>query len=888
MRRRVWLSVIAIGLLGCGLSATLSFRLRDAERATLDLEFRRIVDEQVASLEREMALNIEVLFAIHSLFAASDAVDNEVFATITRGILPRHQGIQALEWIPRILDSERGAAETARRDLFPSFQITERIEQGKMVRARQREEYFPVYFVEPYLGNEAALGFDLASDPIRRAALRESRDKGTIQLTASIELVQENESQRGFLAFVPVYRGESSTVEERRRSLRGFALGVYRIGDIFAASIFEGSTTEIEMDLIDVTEEGSPDTLHHHPLRSGEDAVGGTLYRRPLKDLGGRRWAVVASPASTFVRDRASGTPQLALVGGVFLTLAIIVYVVILERRSHIVNELVRQRTRELRKSEETSRAILSTAAEAVITIDASGTILSFNPAAERIFGYESAEALGRNVSLIMPEPYKSEHDDYIGQYLETGMRKILGIGREVVGQRKDGTKFPIYLAVSEVRTDDSRMFTGIVRDISERIQAEEALAQAHQHETEIAAHIQETLLLGKPPEDIPGIQLAALTVASQTVDGDFYDFRQFGGNKQCLDIIIGDVMGKGIPAALLGAATKGHLERTISALWHDAPDNALPTPEEIVNVLHEVLVKELIDLESFVTLCYARFTMDEQRLDFVDCGHPNTIHYRRSRNECIVLSGENMPLGVSEDEVYTQNSITFERGDLFLFYSDGITEARNEAGEFFGEARLLESVFANNRLQPAGLLESLRHSVVESSGSDVFADDLTCVAVKITDTAGEESLLHAEHEASSDLKELARVRAFFRSFCRDLPAPGIGEDDLNHLEIAVNEALANIIQHAYGGRSGQKIQILADAYAGRICVRLYHWGEPLEEDTAPPPAPDGSRESGFGLYLIAQSVDEVRYSRDEQGRNCVFLVKRLPKGRDSFDEKLK
>ena len=415
--------------------------------------------------------------------------------------------------------------------------------------------------------------------------------------------------------------------------------------------------------------------------------------------------------------------------------------------------------------------------------------------------------------------------------------------------------------------------------EIEERRQVEEALAQARQHEAEIAHRIQKTLLLGKPPRIIPGLQLAALTVPSQTVDGDFYDFRQFRGDRESLDIIIGDVMGKGIPAALLGAATKGHLERTISALWHGGADNELPAPEEIVNALHGVLVKELIDLESFVTLCYARFTISERRMDFVDCGHPKTIHYRHARKKCMLLSGENMPLGVSEDEVYTRNSVTFEEDDLFLFYSDGITEARNKAGEFFGEERLKKFICANNRLQPARLLESLRHSVAEFAGSETFADDLTCVAVKITGASREEPFLHAEQETSSDLKELASARAFLRRFCRDLPAPGIGEDDLDLLEIAVNEALVNIIQHAYGGRSGQKIQIMADAYADRICIRLYHWGEPFEDDAASPPVPDRTQDSGFGLYLIAQSVEEVRYSRDEQGRNCVFLLKRLPKG---------
>ncbi len=132
--------------------------------------------------------------------------------------------------------------------------------------------------------------------------------------------------------------------------------------------------------------------------------------------------------------------------------------------------------------TEERLRAILKTAVEGIITIDARGIIESLNPAAERIFGYSGAEVVGKNVSVLMPSPYREEHDTYIGNYLSTGHARIIGIGREVVGQRKDGSVFPMDLAVSEVELADRRLFTGFIRDISERKKAEarlEDLAQS-------------------------------------------------------------------------------------------------------------------------------------------------------------------------------------------------------------------------------------------------------------------------------------------------------------------------------------------------------------------------------------------------------------------------
>ncbi|MBE0598143.1 MAG: PAS domain S-box protein, partial [Desulfuromonadales bacterium] len=128
----------------------------------------------------------------------------------------------------------------------------------------------------------------------------------------------------------------------------------------------------------------------------------------------------------------------------------------------------------ERRESDSRLMAVLDTVVDAVITIDETGIVQSFNRAAERIFGYRAGEVVGRKVNMLMPEPYHSEHDRYLHNYLTTGIRKIIGIGREVVGRRQDGSTFPMELAVSEAWVGNRRIFTGIIRDISERRQAEE------------------------------------------------------------------------------------------------------------------------------------------------------------------------------------------------------------------------------------------------------------------------------------------------------------------------------------------------------------------------------------------------------------------------------
>lgn len=130
-----------------------------------------------------------------------------------------------------------------------------------------------------------------------------------------------------------------------------------------------------------------------------------------------------------------------------------------------------------------TLNAILQSAVDAIITIDRHGSIVTVNPAAEHLFGYRQHEFLGRNVHFLMPEPYHSEHDGYIRAYRETRRKKIIGIGREVVGKKADGTVFPIHLAVSEFTVGGEQHFAGIIRDLTEHKSTERALYEAQRME---------------------------------------------------------------------------------------------------------------------------------------------------------------------------------------------------------------------------------------------------------------------------------------------------------------------------------------------------------------------------------------------------------------------
>ena len=456
-------------------------RLRENDFKLIRLDFERIAETRTSLIEKEIALNLSALYDLHGLFKASMTVKRDEFRTFTEPILSRIKTIQALEWIPRVFDSEADVYKRrARADGLATFQFTERETQGKMVSAKKRSEYFPVYYVEPLERNMKALGFDLASNSTRLVTLKRSRDIGRILATAGVTLVQENGEQKGFLVFVPQFSGNPVTISERREQLTGFVLGVYRIGDMFEKAISSVMNHDrgVVTRLLDLSAPRKEQLLYIP--ESGQAFVSSIVFERTI-DVAGRKWSVESFPTSKFVSSRRSKLPHLAAGIIIIISWFVCFFLIFLFKQINRKQEmelLAEARTKDLAESEKKMSTIIETVPNGIITIDNHGLIQSFNQAAEEIFGYSTEEVVGHNINIIVPNPHHSQHDRYIQNYLRTGERKILGIGREVMGQRKDGSVFPLYLSVDEMNFGNNIMFVGIVIDITERKKAEQDIRQ--------------------------------------------------------------------------------------------------------------------------------------------------------------------------------------------------------------------------------------------------------------------------------------------------------------------------------------------------------------------------------------------------------------------------
>lgn len=345
------LIIILVVVVGVCVSGFSGWSLYKADEKAIINDFKKDVDARAASLYREVAINLETLHSLSVMFSGDSIPTFRQFSSEAKKILSRHNDIQALEWIPRVLHSERVLYETMNRQDFPDFQITERESQGHMVTAKERAEYYPVYYLEPIIGNEAAFGFDLASNPTRYETLKNSRDYNRPLATASIKLVQENESQKGFLAFLPLYKDKLSTERISRSNFRGFVLGVFRIGDIFNNSALSEEPLGIDMVLVDETHGSKHDTLHVHKSRTGLAVDEFFSYKKELPDFLGRKWSIIAKPTLSYTSDRRSWLPGVVFFAGIILTLILSFYILQIVKRTSIIQQTVVKRTKELNDS---------------------------------------------------------------------------------------------------------------------------------------------------------------------------------------------------------------------------------------------------------------------------------------------------------------------------------------------------------------------------------------------------------------------------------------------------------------------------------------------------------------------------------------------------------
>lgn len=391
---------VALGILVLALSITVvaSIAARLHFRSLSEDEFEHTVLTATAAIEEDVSENLDILHAIQGLFAGRD-VSRDEFDAFVALLAYDDAAIQALEWIPRI---ERGALDAYVRrtqaEGFPDFALHP---------AGEREVYFPVDYVFPMEPNQAAFGFDLASNPERLAALNESRDTGKLVATAPITLVQETGSQAGFLVFAPVYTGGGvpSTVVERRDKLAGFGLAVFRVGDFIDNSVPSQLKEQFNLVVFDASASDGTRIYAATDAHQGLLATDALLIEREI-DIAGRTWVLCfLTPQGFGLGGLSKSAWLLILIMGSLVSLLGFGFSFLLLTGRDRAMALAERMNRSLVASESQRDRMFELSQDLIITADAQGYFRFVSEASRRLLGRDPADMVGKPyLDFVHPE----------------------------------------------------------------------------------------------------------------------------------------------------------------------------------------------------------------------------------------------------------------------------------------------------------------------------------------------------------------------------------------------------------------------------------------------------------------------------------------------------
>lgn len=352
-------------------------------------------------------------------------------------------------------------------------------------------DHFIITYIEPIEINQAAVGLNIAFETNRKTAALRAMETGHPAISKRILLVQDTEKTPGFLLLHPLYKkgARLDTAKQRVAANTGWIYAPFIARNFLKdLTLSQGRTINLEVydgvdidpanEIFDDRVSGLSGELHDTLQETQPEP---TFSRTKTIALMQQRWTLVWRSTPQFDATASDMSPLLVLIGGAALTALIARLIFTAVKRAGIVQREVERKTKEISDGQRRLQAVLDTVVDGIVSISTQGTITAFNPSAERIFGYTADEVLGRNVKMLMPEPYQREHDTYLKNYLTTGEKKVIGLGRTVSAQRKDGSVFPMELAVNQMGLDNERSFVASIRDISEREEAKRTLEASEQ-----------------------------------------------------------------------------------------------------------------------------------------------------------------------------------------------------------------------------------------------------------------------------------------------------------------------------------------------------------------------------------------------------------------------
>lgn len=439
-----------------------------------NIQQRSFEEERVAigsdltrHIKEEFKTKLGILESVAAFYNASNLIDRHEFEIYASNFTKKYSRIQALSWIPNVsFDARSAYIKQANNDGIDNFSLKEIGVDNRLKKAGAREQYFPIYYVEPMLGNEKVIGFDLASSKKRLAALSKAASSGSQVATVPLDLVEETETTTGILVFYPVYRKERVETPTARGSLdvtRGFVQIVLKAEKLLEDSI-QIDKGILSAHVLDVTDADNPLNIYGDEIPHEKISYSRTF------EVATRIWRIDLS--TTTVENYAQWTPWLILASGLIFSTFVTTSLTHLIRRRIVVEKIVEERTADLRMFS----SIAANSNDIFIVTDAikpdcendGPDILYVNDAFTRQTGYTKEEALGKSALILQGANTDQEQMDLIRDTLSRGE----AYQGEMVNYTKDKNEYWIDVNISPLRNDEGVIvqYAQIQRNITDRI----------------------------------------------------------------------------------------------------------------------------------------------------------------------------------------------------------------------------------------------------------------------------------------------------------------------------------------------------------------------------------------------------------------------------------
>lgn len=353
--RKLWwdrrLTVVPVLIFVFLITVTMAILLTKWEHERLEFEFKEAASETIDRIHAGIINYLDAVTAVERFITSSPQISRQQFNTFVEKMITEKPGLHGLSWNPLITQQERADFEKDIRSKgFTNFKITQRNKNGELIKAPPKKQYVVVNFIEPMSKNQKAFGFDVSSNLKRLDAMNKARDTGRPVATEKITLVQENAKQAGFLLFYPVYDMPSSSISERINNLRGFAVGIFRVGEIIDRVLSTQNKSAIDIGIYDKISPSvnqalygpeSSEYFNHSIFKTTNDFT-----------IGERHWKVYLGSSKLYLNRFSQWQTGVLLLTGLTFIIISGTFILAMTGRSYRLDKQVKQRTEQIEKQQ--------------------------------------------------------------------------------------------------------------------------------------------------------------------------------------------------------------------------------------------------------------------------------------------------------------------------------------------------------------------------------------------------------------------------------------------------------------------------------------------------------------------------------------------------------